>query len=63
MKVEKCPLCKQAPKHYKNPISTYDEFFCQCGYPNIATGITFNQAARRWNRWARREARKIERNK
>lgn len=63
MKVEKCPRCKQIPipyvivKPHSDRIFAYERMCPKC--EKSVTALTKNGAVRKWNRWARREAKRI----
>lgn len=63
MKVEKCPRCDAKPLLYtinsadEIRISVWERTCPICEYSEVA--ITWRGAIRKWNRWARREAKRI----
>jgi len=63
MKVEKCPRCDVKPLLYtinsvdESRVSVWERIcpICEHGF----CGRTWGGALRKWNRWARREAKRI----
>lgn len=63
MRVEKCPRCNVMPLLYtvtsveNDRTSVWKRVCPRC--ERGASAITYNGACRKWNRWARREAKRI----
>ena len=56
MKVEKCPRCGQGACYGTEDDMWYVECPHCCDYEAYVKALTRNGAIRKWNRWARREA-------
>lgn len=63
MKVEKCPRCGAIPLPYvllkpnSETVFSFERMCQKC--EKSVTAFTRNGALRKWNRWARREAKRI----
>lgn len=67
MKAEKCPQCDARPLSYTihsidgSRVSVWERVCPKCGHGEVS--ITWRGAIRKFNRWARSERRRIEREK